>query len=78
MQSHQSTACLNDFIHSNHTDQKVGSVQVTQDMWVQSIGQEDSLEEVMATQSSSLAWKIPWTEDPRGLQSMGWQRVRHD
>jgi len=40
-------------------------------------GQEDPLEEEMATHSSILAWKIPWTEKPGGLQSMGLQRVRH-
>ena len=43
-----------------------------------SLGQEDDLEEEMATQSSILAWKIPWTEEPCGLQSMVSQRVRHD
>ena len=50
-------------------------------MWetrVQSLGQEDPLETAMATHSSTLAWKIPWTEEPGGLQSMGSQRVRHD
>ena len=47
-------------------------------MWVQSLGQEDPLEKGMATHSSILAWKIPWTEEPGGLQSMGLQRVRHD
>ena len=41
-------------------------------------GLEDPLEEGMATHSSILAWRIPWTEEPGGLQSMGWQRVRHD
>ena len=46
--------------------------------WVQSLGQEDPLEKEMATHSSILAWKIPWTEGPGGLQSMGSQRVRHD
>ena len=40
-------------------------------MWFQSLGQEDSLEKEMATHSSILAWKIPWTEEPGGLQSMG-------
>ena len=45
---------------------------------VQSLGQEDLLEEEMATHSSILAWKIPWTEEPGGLQSMGSHRVRHD
>ena len=47
--------------------------------WVQSVGSwEDPLEEGMATHSSISAWKIPWTEKPGGLQSMGLQRVRHD
>ena len=45
---------------------------------VQSLGWEDPLEEGMATHSSILAWKIPWTEEPRGLQSTRSQRVRHD
>ena len=49
-----------------------------QEMWVQSLGQEDPLEEEMATRSSILAWEIPWTEEPGGLQSMGLQRVRRD
>ena len=46
--------------------------------WVRSLGWEDPLEKKMATYSSTLAWKIPWTEEPGGLQSMGSQRVRHD
>ena len=46
--------------------------------WVRSLGQEDSLEKEMATHSSILAWRIPWTEEPDGLQSMGSQRVGHD
>ena len=41
-------------------------------------GQEDLLQKEMATQSSILAWKIPWTEEPGGLQSLGSQRVEHD
>ena len=45
---------------------------------VQSLGGEDPLEKEMATHSSTLAWKMPWTEEPGGLQSMGSQRVRHD
>ena len=45
-------------------------------MWVQSLGWEDALEEGMAAHSSILAWRIPWTEEPDGLQSMGSQRVR--
>ena len=45
---------------------------------VQSLGQEDPLEKGMATHSSILAWRIPWTEEPGGLQSMESQRVGHD
>ena len=52
-------------------------MQETQEMWVQSLGQEDPLEEEMATHTKILAWKIPWTEKPGGLQCMGSQRVRH-
>ena len=48
-----------------------------QETWVQSLGQEDPLEKAMATHSSTLAWKIPWTEEPGRLQSMGLQRVGH-
>ena len=46
--------------------------------WVQSLGQEDPLEKGMGTHSSILAWRIPWTEELGGLQSMGSQRVGHD
>ena len=49
-----------------------------QEMQVQFLGQKDPLEEGMATHSSILVWRIPWTEEPNGLQSMGLQRVRHD
>ena len=49
-----------------------------QETWVCSLGQEDPLEEKMATHFSILAWKIPRTEEPGGLQSMGSQRVGHD
>ena len=45
---------------------------------VRSLGQEDPLEEGLATHSSILAWRIPWTVEPGKLQSIGWQRVRHD
>ena len=45
-------------------------------MRVQSLGQDDPLEEGMATHSIILVWSIPWTEEPGGLQSMGWQGVR--
>ena len=47
-----------------------------QETWVRSLGQEDPLGEEMATHSSILAWKIPWTEEPGGLQSMGLQKSR--
>ena len=53
-------------------------MQETQETWVQSLGGEDLLEQEMATHSSVLAWKIPWTEEPGGLQSMELKRVRHD
>ena len=49
-----------------------------QDTWVQFLGQEDPLEKGMVTHCSILAWRIPWTEEPGGLQSMGSQRVGHD
>ena len=49
-----------------------------QETKVQSLGWEDPLEEGMATDSSILAWRIPWTEEPGGLQSVGLQRVGHD
>ena len=54
------------------------AMQESQKMWVQSLGQEDPLEEGMATHPSILAWEIPRAEEPGGLQSMGSQRVRHD
>ena len=53
-------------------------VQETEEMWVQSLGGEDPLEEDMAIYSSILAWKTPWIEEPGRLQSIGLQRVRHD
>ena len=49
-----------------------------QEIWVLSLDQDDPLEKGMATHSSVLAWRIPWTEEPGRLQSMGSQRVRHD
>ena len=51
--------------------------QEMQEPWFQSLGQEDPLEEGMATHSSILAWRIPWIEEPSWLQSTGSQRVRH-
>ena len=58
-----------------HTHLSLQEIQETQ---VLSLGQEDPLEEEMATHSSVLAWEISWTEEPGGLQSMGSQRVRHN
>ena len=49
-----------------------------QETWVRSLVWEDPLEEGMATHSTILPWRIPWTEEPDGLQSMGLQRVRHN
>ena len=51
---------------------------VVQETWVRFLGQEDPLEEGMAAHSSIPAWRIPWTEEPGGIQPMGLQRVRHD
>ena len=53
-------------------------MQDSQEMQVQSLGQEDPLEEGMATHSSILAWRIPWTEEPGRLQSIGLERVGHN
>ena len=58
--------------------QMVKHLPTMQETQVQSLDQEDTLEKEMATHSSTLAWKIPWTEEPGRLQSMGSQRVRHD
>ena len=57
--------------------QMVKHLPTMQETWVQSLGQEDALEKEMATHSSILAWRIPWTEEPCRL-SMGLQRVGHD
>ena len=58
--------------------QMVKNLPAMQETQVRSLGQEDPLERGMATHSSILAWRIPWTEYPGGLQSMGSQRVRHN
>ena len=52
-------------------------MQEMQEIWVQSLGGEDPLEEEMPAYSGILAWRIPWTEEPGGLESMGLQRVGH-
>ena len=56
----------------------VKNLPTTRETWVQSLGGEDPLEKEMATHSSILAWRVPWTEEPSRLQSMGSQRVGHD
>ena len=56
--------------------QTVKNLPAMQKTWVQSLSQEDPLEKEMATHSKILAWRIPWTEEPGGLQHMGSQRVR--
>ena len=58
--------------------QTVKNLPAMQETWVRSLGQEDPLEKEMATHSSILAWRNPWIEEPGGLQSMGFQRARHD
>ena len=58
--------------------QTVKHLPAMQETWVQSLGQEDPLEKEMTTHSSTLAWKIPWMDEPGRLQSMGLQRVGHD
>ena len=58
--------------------QTVENLPAKQETQVQSLGREDALEKGMATHSSILAWEIPWTVEPGGLQSMGFRRVGHD
>ena len=58
--------------------QMVNNLPAMQETWIWFLGQEDPLEKGMTTHSSLLAWEIPWTEQPGGLQSMGSQRVRHN
>ena len=58
--------------------QMVKHLSTMRETWVRSLGQEDPLEKEMAIHSSTIAWKIPWTEEPGRLQSMGSKRVGHD
>ena len=75
---------LNDLLHVSHilraslVAQMVKNLPAMQETWVWSLSREDTLEKGMATHSSIHAWRIPWTEKPGGLQSMGLQRVRHN
>ena len=71
--------CLQyDNIRVSLMTQMLKNLPAMQETWVQSLGQEDFLEEGMATHSSILAWRIPWTEEPGRLQSMGSQSVGHN
>ena len=66
------------FFGASLVAQKVKHLPAMQETQVRSLGQEDPLEEEMAIHSSTLAWKIPWTEEPGRVQSKGLQRVGHD
>ena len=66
------------FFFNVSRSQTIKNQPARQETWVRSLGQEDSLEEGMATHSSILAGGIPWTEDPGGLQYVGLQRVGHN
>ena len=65
-------------VWSSLVAQMVKCLPATRKTWVRPLGWEDPLEKEMATHSSTLAWKIPWTKEPGRLQSMGAQRVCHD
>ena len=65
-------------VHSSLVAQRIKRLPAMQETRVQSLGWEDPLEKEMATHSSILAWRIPWTKEPGRLQSMGSQRVRHN
>ena len=58
--------------------QLVKNLPAIQETWVRFLGQEDPLEKEIATHSSPHAWRIPWTEEPGRLQSMGWKRIGHN
>ena len=68
----------NVFIRGFPDGSEVKASACNSETWVRSLGWEDPLEKEMATHSSILAWRIPWTEEPGGLQSTGSQRVGHD
>ena len=67
-----------DLYQSSLVAQGLKHLPAMQETQVRSLGQEDPLEKEMATHSSILVWRMPWTEEPGGLQSTGLQRVRHD
>ena len=68
---------MESFKYASPVDQMLKNLPAMQETWVRSLNQEDSLDKGMANHSSILAWIIPWTEEPGGLQSVGSQRVRH-
>ena len=68
---------VNNLLGASLVAQMVKNLPATQKTWVRSLSWEDPLEKQIATHSNILAWKIPWTEEPGRLQSMGLQRVRH-
>ena len=72
--------CLCRHLHRerDRVDFKELACTIVQGTWVWPLGWEDPLEKEMTTHSSTLAWEIPWTEEPDGLQSMGSQRIRHN
>ena len=69
------TVCI---IWASLVAQSVKNLPAMQETWVRSLGWEDPLEEGMVTHSSILAWRIPWTEEPCGLQSMASQKLGHN
>ena len=66
------------YISASLVAQMVKNLPSMRETWVQPLSQEDPLKKGMATHSSILAWRIPWAEEPSGLQSMGSQRVGHN
>ena len=71
-------SCFMLFSRASLVAQRLKCLPAMQETWVQSLGWEDPLEKEMATHSRILAWRIPWMEEPGGLQSTGSQRVGHD
>ena len=69
---------LHRLIWASLVAQMINNLPAVQETWIRSLGQKDPLEKGMSTHSSILAWRIPWTEEPGELQSLGLQKVRHD
>ena len=78
LQTTQFKLLTKDYMGTSLVAQVVKRLPTVQETQVRSLGGEDPLEKEMATHSSILAWRIPWTKDPVGLQSMRLQRFRHD